>query len=279
MPELAYLNGEIRPINETYVPIEDRGYQFGDAVYEFIASYNGKLFCIKEHLDRLDYSMEGLSFPKLDRNFIQNAIDTLFEKAGIARAGLYIQISRGVAPRDHAWNKDIKLQIIMTIKNVKELDPKIREKGVDIITIEDGRWSNCDIKTVQILFNSMAKQKAKDLGAFDAIFVSQDGIVREGSSSNFFMVKDGILITHPLTKNILPGITRRVILDLARDLGIKIEEKFFSKTDLFLAQEAFLSGTLTEILGIKTIDGKAIGKGQPGEITQKLYRALRKKAE
>ncbi len=279
MPELAYLNGEIRPINETYVPIEDRGYQFGDAVYEFIASYNGKLFCIKEHLDRLDYSMEGLSFPKLDRKFIQNAIDTLFEKAGISRAGLYIQISRGVAPRDHAWNKDIKLQIIMTIKNVKELDPKIREKGVDIITIADGRWSNCDIKTVQILFNAMAKQKAKDLGAFDAIFVSQDGIVREGSSSNFFMVKDGILITHPLTKNILPGITRRVILDLARDLRIKVEEKFFSNNDLFLAQEAFLSGTLTEILGIKTIDGKAIGKGQPGEITQKLYRALREKAE
>ncbi|MBC8441830.1 MAG: aminotransferase class IV [Deltaproteobacteria bacterium] len=279
MPELAYLNGVIRPINETYVPIEDRGYQFGDAVYEFIASYNGKLFCLQEHLDRLEKSMEGLSFPKVDRKFIQNAIDELFEKAGMARAGLYIQISRGVAPRDHAWAKDIKLQIIMTIKNVIELDSKIRDQGIDIITVQDERWSNCDIKTVQILFNAMAKQKAKDQGAFDAIFISKDGIVREGTSSNFFLVKDGGLITHPLTKNILPGITRMVVMDLARNLGIKAEEKFLSKTDLFSAEEAFLTGTVTEILGIKTIDGVPIGKGKPGEITQKLYRALREKAE
>lgn len=279
MPELAYLNGKIRPINETYVPIEDRGYQFGDAVYEFIASYNGKFFCMKEHLDRLEKSMERLLFPKVDRNFIQNAIDELFEKARISRAGLYIQISRGVAPRDHAWAKDIKLQIIMTIKNVDELDSKIRKQGIDIITVQDERWSNCDIKTVQILFNAMAKQKAKDQGAFDAIFISKDGIVREGTSSNFFIVKDGGIITHPLTKNILPGITRMVVMDLARNLGIKAEEKFLSKTDIFSAEEAFLTGTITEILGIKTIDGVALGKGKPGEITQKLYKALREKAE
>jgi len=279
MPELAYLNGEIRPISETYVPIEDRGYQFGDAVYEFLASYNGKLFCMKEHLDRLEMSMERLSFPKVDRSFIENAIYDLFEQAGMERAGIYIQISRGVAPRDHAWAKDIELQIIMTIKKVNELDPQIRKKGIDIITVQDERWSNCDIKTVQILFNSMAKQKAKDLGAFDAIFVSKDGIVREGTSSNFFVIKDGRLITHPLTKNILPGITRMVILDLARDLGIKVEEKFLSKTDLFSVEEAFLSGTVTEILGIKTIDGIQIGTGKSGEITQNLYRALRKMAE
>ncbi len=279
MPELAYLNGEIRPINETYVPIEDRGYQFGDAVYEFIASYNGKLFCLQEHLDRLQKSMKGLSYPNLDKSFIESAVHELFEKAGMQRAGLYIQISRGVAPRDHAWKKDIKLQIIMTIKKVDEIDPKIRTKGIDIITVQDERWSNCDIKTVQILFNAMAKQKAKDQGAFDAIFVSKDGIVREGTSSNFFIVKDKSVITHPLTKNILPGITRMVIMDLARDLGLKPEEKFFSKTDIFSAQEAFLSGTLTEILGIKTIDDVPIGKGKPGEITLKLYKALREKAK
>ncbi len=279
MPELAYLNGEIRPINETYVPIEDRGYQFGDAVYEFIASYNGKLFCLQEHLDRLQKSMKGLSYPNLDKSFIESAVHELFEKAGMQRAGLYIQISRGVAPRDHAWKKDIKLQIIMTIKKVDEIDPKIQTKGIDIITVQDERWSNCDIKTVQILFNAMAKQKAKDQGAFDAIFVSKDGIVREGTSSNFFIVKDKSVITHPLTKNILPGITRMVIMDLARDLGLKPEEKFFSKTDIFSAQEAFLSGTLTEILGIKTIDDVPIGKGKPGEITLKLYKALREKAK
>ncbi len=279
MPELAYLNGVIRPIEETYVPIEDRGYQFGDAVYEFIASYNGKLFCLTEHLDRLQKSMEGLSFPKLDKGFIEAAVHDLFKKAQMQRAGLYIQISRGVAPRDHAWNKDIKLQFLMTIKKVNELDPKIREKGIDIITVQDERWSNCDIKTVQILSNAMAKQKAKDQGAFDAIFVSKDGIVREGTSSNFFYIKDKSVITHPLTKNILPGITRMVVMDLARDLGLKVEEKLFSKTDIFSADEAFLTGTVTEILGIKQIDNVSIGKGETGEITKKLYKALREKAK
>jgi len=279
MTELAYLNGKIRPISETYVPVEDRGYQFGDAVYEFIASYNGKMFCMKEHLDRLQHSMQGLSFPKLSETFIENAVFELFEKAAIARAGIYIQISRGVAPRDHAWPKEIKVQVIMTIKEVKEVPSKLREDGVDIITVEDERWSNCDIKTVQILPNAMAKQKAKNQGAYDAIFVSKDGIVREGTSSNFFIVKDGRLITPPLTKNILPGITRKVVLDLAGDTGIKVEERFILKTELFSADEAFLTGTITEILGIKTIDGKKIGAGKSGEITQKLYKALRKKAE
>ncbi|MBU8848952.1 MAG: D-amino acid aminotransferase [Desulfobacterales bacterium] len=279
MPELAYLNGKILPIKETYIPVEDRGYQFGDAVYEFIASYNGKMFCMKEHLDRLQYSMEGLSFPKVDRNFIEQAIDELFKKAQITRAALYIQISRGVAPRDHAWAKDIKVQIIMTIKKVDEISSELREDGIDIITVQDERWSNCDIKTVQLLPNAMAKQKAKNQGAFDAIFVSKDGVVREGTSSNFFIVKDGGIITHPLSKNILPGITRMVVMDLARDLGIKTEEKLLLKTDIFSADEAFLTGTVTEILGIKTIDGKQIGTGKSGKITKELYKALRKKAQ
>jgi len=279
MPELAYLNGKILPFNEALVPIEDRGYQFGDAVYEFIASYNGKMFCMKEHLDRLQRSMEGLSFPALDKKMIETAVLELFKKAQIARAGIYIQISRGVAPRDHAWNEDIKTQVIMTIKNVKEIPSKLREQGIDIITVQDERWLNCDIKTVQILPNAMAKQKAKAQGAFDAIFVSKDGIIREGTSSNFFIIKNGVLITHPLTKNILPGITRMVVKDLAKELGIKVEEKFLLKTDIYSADEAFLTGTLTEILGIKTIDDKIIGTGKRGEITQKLYRGLRKKAE
>ena len=279
MPELAYQNGKTLPLNEALVPIEDRGYQFGDAVYEFIASYNGKMFCMKEHLDRLQHSMEGLSFPPLDKDFIETAVLELFEKAEIARAGIYIQISRGVAPRDHAWDKDIKTQVIMTIKKVKEIPSELREQGIDIITVQDERWLNCDIKTVQILPNAMAKQKAKSQGAFDAIFVSNDGIIREGTSSNFFILKNGVLITHPLTKNILPGITRMVVKDLAKELEIKVKEKFLSKTDIYSADEAFLTGTLTEILGIKTIDGKSIGAGKRGEITQKLYRDLRKKAE
>ena len=276
MPELAYLNGKILPIHETYVPVEDRGYQFGDAVYEFIASYHGKLFCLEQHLDRLKNSMERMSFPKIERAFIEHAINDLFTKADIARAGIYIQISRGVAPRDHAWDKGLKTQLLMTIKKIKEYPLELREKGIEIITLEDERWSNCDIKTIQILPNAMAKQKARDNGAFDAIFVSKDGIVREGTSSNFFMVRNGKIITHPLTKNILPGITRKVTLDIAGSMGIKIQEKFISKAELFSADEAFLTGTISEILGIIAIDKYSIGTGRPGEITKKLYTAFKK---
>lgn len=276
MPELAYLNGKILPIHETYVPVEDRGYQFGDAVYEFITSYHGKLFCLEQHLDRLKNSMERMSFPKIERAFIEHAINDLFTKADIARAGIYIQISRGVAPRDHAWDKGLKTQLLMTIKKIKEYPLELREKGIEIITLEDERWSNCDIKTIQILPNAMAKQKARDNGAFDAIFVSKDGIVREGTSSNFFMVRNGKIITHPLTKNILPGITRKVTLDIAGSMGIKIQEKFISKAELFSADEAFLTGTISEILGIIAIDKYSIGTGRPGEITKKLYTAFKK---
>jgi len=277
MPELAYLNGTFGPIGETFVPVEDRGYQFGDAVYEFIASYNGKMFCMKEHLDRLERSMKRLAFPEVDRSFVEDEIYSLFEKAQIARAGIYIQISRGVAPRDHAWTEGMKVQVLMTIKEIKKIPAELREEGVDIICVPDERWSNCDIKTVQLLPNAMAKQKAKDLGAFDAIFVSKEETIREGTSSNFFMVKDNRLITPPLTKNILPGITRGVVLDIAGDLGIKTEECFISKINIFSADEAFLTGTISEILGISTIDGKKIGTGKSGEMTQKLYAALREK--
>lgn len=274
MPELAYLNGEILPVHKAFVPIEDRGYQFGDAVYEFIASYNGKLFCKKEHLERLERSMDLLSYPTLDNDFIDEAVTDLYERASIDRAGLYIQVSRGVAPRDHAWDRDLMPQVIMTIKKIKQFSPDLRKTGVDIITVEDNRWSGCDIKTVQLLPNAMAKQKAKEKGVFDALFVSKNGIVREGTSSNFFIVKNGTLFTHPLTRNILPGVTRKVVIALARELGIKIKEKFLSKTDLFSADEAFLTGTVTEIMGIKTIDNKKIDQGKTGEITTKLYNAM-----
>ena len=279
MPELAYLNGEIKPIDETSVPVNDRGYMFGDAVYEFIASYNGKLFCMDEHLDRLEHSMSMLSYPPMDRKTLTKQVQHLFDKAGISRAAVYIQISRGVAPRDHAYAQDMKIQFLMTVREVKEIPLEIRDKGISIITVEDDRWSKCDIKTVQILPNAMAKQKAKDSGVFDAVFVSPDGVVREGTSSNFFFVKKGRLFTHPLTNHILPGVTRKVIMDIAENMNIKTEEGFFKQDDIYGADEAFLSGTVTEVLGVINIDGHVIGTGMPGEITRKLYKGLRKKAE
>jgi D-alanine transaminase len=278
MPELAYLNGKLMPINEAMVPVEDRGYQFGDAVYEFIASYNGKLFCLEAHLDRLMNSLQGLSFPAVDRNEIRRDVIDLFEKAGFPRAGIYIQISRGAMPRDHAFSDSARLQTVMTIRAVKEKPAELRKYGAHAITVEDLRWALCNIKTVQLLPSVLAKQKALEAGVFDAIFVSNEGVVREATSSNFFIVSNGTVITHPLTRNILPGITRQVVLELCREQDIPYREQFFKTFDLYDADEAFLTGTITEVLPIVQVDRRAIGDGQVGPITSQLYNALRRRA-
>jgi D-alanine transaminase len=278
MPELAYINGNIMEIGSAVVPIEDRGYQFGDAVYEFIASYNGRLCFMEAHLDRLMRSMQGLAFPPMDRGDIRSAVLTLFEKAEIPRAGLYMQISRGISPRNHPFPEAAPVQFVMTIRPVEEKPRSMREKGASAITVEDIRWGRCDLKTVQLLPNVLAKQKAVEAGVFDAIFVTPEGVVREATSSNLAVVKNGALITHPLTPNILPGITRMVILDICQKLGIPVEERFFKTDALYGADEAFLTGTITEVLPIVTVDGKTIGDGSVGPVTRLLYAALQERA-
>jgi len=279
MPELAYVNGEIMEIHKAMVPIEDRGYQFGDAVYEFVASYNGRMFCLEEHLDRLELSMVGLEFPPMDRDLIRSAVLKLFEAAAIPRAGLYIQISRGVAPRNHPFPEAAGHQFIMTIRPVTEKPTELRENGATAITTEDLRWGRCNWKTVQLLPNVLAKQKAVAAGVFDAIFVTTEGVVREATSSNVAIVKDGMLITHPLTPNILPGITRRVVLDLCRELRIPVKERFYKTDELYGADEAFLTGTITEVLPIVKVDNKAINTATVGPVARRLAAALRERAE
>ena len=274
MPELAYLNGEIMPIANAAVPAEDRGYNFGDAVYDYVASYKGRLFYLEPHLDRLEHSMAALASPPLPREKIRTAIETLFAEAAIERAGIYIQISRGVAPRDHAFPADADLQFLMILRQVHEKPAVLREKGAAAITVTDIRWGRCDIKTVQLLPNVLAKQQALEAGAYDAIFVAETGEVREGTSSNLFIIKDQGLITHPLTPRILPGITRMIILDICGAAGLSVEEAYFDKVALYAADEVFMSGTITEVLPITRIDGKPIGDGAVGPVTRRLNRDL-----
>jgi D-alanine transaminase len=279
MPELAYVNGQFCTIEQAMVPLEDRGYQFGDAVYEFIVSYNSCLFCLEEHLIRLHRSMKELSFPPISLERIRNAICDLFDRAGLARAAIYLQISRGVTPRKHEFGNTQDCQFVMTIRRIEEKPNALREKGASAITLEDFRWGRCDIKTVQLLPNVLAKQKALDVGAFDAIFVTRDGVVREATSSNVFTVLDGRLITHPLTPNILSGITRLVIMDICKNLSIPVEERFYSTDDMYLANEVFLTGTTTEVFPIVNVDKNRIGDGRVGPVSKKLYRELLKRTE
>lgn len=277
MPELAYLNGEIMPIEKAFVPIEDRGYQFGDAVYEYIASHDGKMFFVDDHLLRLERSLQELSFPEVSLKTVKSAVEKLFNESQIKRAGIYIQISRAVNERNHAFSNKKPVQIVMTVRTLPERHIHAKD-GAAAITMEDYRWDRCDIKTVQLLPNILSKQKAVDQGAYDTIFISKEKIVREATSSNVFIIKNGSVVTHPLTNNILPGITRKVILEICQDKHIPFEECFFSLTDLYDADEVFLSGTTTEVLPIVSIDNKAIADGKPGKLTKFFYNELRLRA-
>jgi D-alanine transaminase len=274
MPELAYLNGKIMPIEEARVPIEDRGYQFADAVYEYFASYKGRLFAVKEHLDRLENSLRALAFPPISRELLRDAVVGTFQQAGIERAGVYLQISRGVAPRNHAFPSEAKPQIVITVRQVPDTPKAYLEKGIAAITVTDIRWGRCDIKTVQLLPNVLAKQQALSAGAQDAIFVSPEGIVREGTASNLFISSGGRLKTHPLTSHILPGITRAVLIDICRKIGVEVEEVFFDNNTLLAADEVFITGTVTEVLSVCRIDGRTIGAGKPGPVAARLRKEL-----
>jgi len=275
MPELAYVNGSFLPIEKAMVPVEDRGYQFGDAVYEVIASYDGRLIFMDEHMARLGRSLKELSFPPISLDQIRSAVIELFDRAKLEHAEIYLQISRGVAPRTHAFPENPEIQFVMTARNVPEVPESIRQQGAKAITVKDLRWGRCDIKTVQLLYNALAKQKALESGAFDAIFLSEENIVREATSSNLFIVTDGKLITHPLTPNILPGVTRGKIIEICAGKNLPIDEQLYSKGTLLKSDEVFLTGTISEVLSIVEIDGCKIGNGKVGPIAKQLFGALR----
>jgi len=275
MPELAYVNGTFLPIDKAMVPVEDRGYQFGDAVYEVIASYDSRLVFMDEHMARLDRSLKELSFPEISIDQVRSAVFELFNRANIERAEIYLQISRGVTPRTHEFPNNADTQLIMTARKVPEIPENVRQQGAKTITVKDLRWGRCDIKTVQLLYNVLAKQKALDSGVFDAIFVSEDNIAREATSSNLFIVADGKLITHPLTSNILPGITRAKVLEICVEQNLHVSEQFYNKETLLKSDEVFLTGTITEVLSIVDIDGSQIGNGKVGPIAKQLFDALR----
>lgn len=277
MRELAFVNGEFMPIEEAMIPIEDRGYQFGDAVYEVVNSFKGKFFGLEEHLDRLERSLRELSYPSVSRDKVKNGMLEILDRSGMDRASVYLQISRGVAPRNHAYSGVNGVQIIMTVREVKEVPEALRIKGVPAITVEDIRWGRCDIKTVQLLANSLAKQKAVESGAYDAIFVTKEGVVWETTISNLFIVKGGIVITHPANHHILNGITRIMTIDCCREIDLPIEEQTFTVKEMFAADEVFLTGTTIEVLPVVTIDEQTIADGEPGPISKQLCEALHAK--
>lgn len=272
MPHLAYVDGRITPLGEAAVSVEDRGLQFADAIYEVIAVLNGRLLDWPLHLIRMRRNLAALfiDFPMSDAALGMQA-HRLVAANGQADALLYLQISRGSARRDHGFPASPSPTLIMTVRRF-DFAQRIGQQatGISVITVNDMRWRRVDIKTTGLLGNVLAKQDARAAGAFEAWMIGPDGTVREGSSTNAWIVKNGRIITHPLSESILPGIARHVLIELAREAGIPVDERPFSLDEALAADEALLTSTTAPLLPVVRIDGQPVGNGRPGPVAAKL---------
>lgn len=277
--EYVIVNGEFISRSEAKVDIEDRGYQFGDGVYEVIRVYNGKMFTGQEHLERLMESGKKIGLEiKYTVQEIKSMLSELIEKNNLTLGTIYLQISRGVAPRNHAFpSSDVVHTFVANTKAVGRPSENM-DSGVKTILLEDIRWLLCDIKSLNLLGNLMAKQKAAEAGCFEAI-QHRGEIVTEGSSSNVSIIKDGKIITHPANNLILNGITRQKVLQLCRSNDIPVEERTFTLEELKQADEVFLSGTTVEVMPIIEIENQKVGNGEPGALTRKLQELFEKAIE
>lgn len=277
--KFTLLNGEIIPRSEAKVDVEDRGYQFGDGVYEVIRVYNGKLFTANEHLSRFVKSADsiGISIPYTTEQ-LKETLEKLIEKNKLQLGTIYMQITRGTAPRNHAFPTVKVTPTLVAYTNEVRRPEESFHTGVKAILTEDIRWLRCDIKSLNLLGNLLAKQKAVEAGCYEAIqHRGQD--VTEGSSSNIYIVKNGAVMTHESNHLILKGITKDVILDVCSDNDIPFEEKTFSLDDLETADEVFLSSTTSEVMPVIEISGNKVNNGTPGEVTRKIQELFQQEIE
>ena len=270
MPDLAFVNGKFLPLAQAAVSVEDRGFQFGDGIYEVIRTYGGRPFMAEAHLSRLNRSAQalGLTQPYTSEEWMRHIRDAI-EQADFPEAKIYLQITRGVAPRDHAYAPDLAPTVVMTVRELHPLSRSVQSAGVDAVTIEDIRWGRCDIKSVNLLANVLARQQARQDHVFETILV-KDGKVTEGAVSNVMIVLNGTIVTAPEGPRILSGVTRAVVLEIAAREGFPVQERYCSQQEMYGAAEVFLTGTTVEILGVVRIDGRPIGTGKPGPITERL---------
>jgi D-alanine transaminase len=267
--EIGFINGTFIPINKEVVPIDERGHQFGDGVYEVIRVYHSQPFMLHEHLQRLENSATAI---KIKINYSISELEQFIiegiKKSELSDAEVYIQVTRGMARRNHLF-PDVSPSTSMTIRPARNIPKEQRENGIRVMLMPDERWQNCYIKSLNLLPNILAKQEAVLAGCAEAILV-RDGFVTEGSSSNIYVIKEHILYTTPLSKHILHGITRQAVLALASKIGISVVEKEMTPEFLKEGDEAFITSTSIEVLPIIAVDEHIIGIGKPGAITLKL---------
>jgi D-alanine transaminase len=271
MPDIVYLNGKFMPIEEAYVPVLDRGFIFGDGVYEVVPAYSKHPFQLAEHLRRLQYSLDKVRItnPHSDAEWTQLIAEIIKRNNGDDQS-VYFQVTRGVAKRDHAFPKGVTPTVFMMSNPLVTPSPALVDSGVACISAEDYRWLNCDIKSVSLLGNCMLRQLSADVDAAETILF-RDGRLTEASSSNVFIVRNGVVLTPPKDNLVLPGITYDVVLEIARAREFEVEVCDVTEADVRSAEEIWLTSSTKEVLAVTTLDGKPVGDGRPGPLFRRMH--------
>ena len=283
MARIAYVNGRYLPHHQATVHIEDRGYQFSDGVYEVCEVKDAYIVDARRHLQRLHRSLDELRIrPSLSDAALVIIMREIISRNRVRDGIVYLQITRGVARRDHAFpSADTRPSIVVTARTIDTLlNEKAAEAGVAVITVPDNRWERVDIKSISLLPNVLAKQMAREQGAKEAWFVDRDGLVTEGSSSNAWIVTmAGMVVTRAADRGILRGVTRSVLIEVIEAHGLVFEERAFSVAEAYAAREAFLTSASQVVLPVVRIDGRAVGNGAPGSLATALRKDFHRHAE
>jgi D-alanine transaminase len=273
--KLAMLNDRIVPVAELDPIYFDRGIYFGDGVYEVLRTYRGKLFALAEHLERFAHSLKEVRINSVDIDQIRERVERAFTTAELAEAKIYFHVTRGSAPRNHVWNADLEPNFFLTVSEVPDSSAE-KAQGIAVSTHPDWRWKRCDIKSLNLLANVLARQDATDKGYDEAILVDDAGLITEGSGSAFFAIRGRTVQTAPLTANILPSITRHYVLQAAQNIGLETAEKCLTPEQAASADELFIAVTTKDIVPVVKFDETTIGAGTPGPQTRALAEAFLK---
>jgi D-alanine transaminase len=275
--EWIWLNGEVGPLSEAKLSVEDRGFQFADGVYEVIRLYNGRPFTLEEHLARLERSAAGIKLAApMGMSALAAEIHQFIPRTAVREGMIYLQLTRGAAPRNHRFPDKPSTTLLFYARPLPPVNEPGEGEGVKLLAVEDERWKRCWIKSIALLPNVLAKQQAIDNGCDEAVFIDRE-TVSECSTSNLFAVIAGKLITHPVGSKVLPGITRAVLLEIAAKLNIPLEERPLREEEARRADELFITSTTRELAWVARWNDRYIGQGKCGPLTIKLHRAFRER--
>ena len=269
--QLVYLNGEYLPLDEAKISVLDRGFIFGDGVYEVIPAYGGKALRFEHHMQRLQNSLDAIRINNpLSNQQWQKIIDKLISEKGSEDQYIYMHITRGVASRDHRFPDETKPTVFVMNSILNTVDPEILKQGVHAVTLDDIRWQYCNIKAIALLPNILLRQQAVDKGAVEAILI-RNGNMTEGAASNVFIVSNGTIKTPPKDQKLLPGITRDLVVELAKTHKMPIEEVAITEKEFLAADEIWLTSSTKEILAVTKINEHQVGNGRPGSVWKDMY--------